>query len=111
MLDRFSEYRIMWILVFFDLPTNSRKEQKAYNQSRKNLLRDGFTMYQESVYVRNCGSMENCKVHIKRVQSFLPEHGNVSIMNITDKQFGEIRVFYGHDEQENDAPGQQLELF
>jgi CRISPR-associated protein Cas2 len=55
--------------------------------------------------------MENCKVHIKRVQSFLPEHGNVSIMNITDKQFGEIRVFYGHDEQENDAPGQQLELF
>ena len=25
----FSEYRIMWILVFFDLPTDTKKERKA----------------------------------------------------------------------------------
>ena len=25
-MDRFSEYRIMWVLVLFDLPTETKKE-------------------------------------------------------------------------------------
>ena len=29
-MDRFSEYRIMWILVFFDLPTETKKDKKVY---------------------------------------------------------------------------------
>lgn len=111
MLDRLSEYRIMWILVFFDLPTESRKDIKAYALFRKSLIKDGFTMYQESVYVRNCGSMENCNVHVKRVTAILPQKGSVSIMCITDKQFGDIKMFYGAKEQPPQAPGQQLELF
>ena len=27
-MERFSEYRIMWVLVFFDLPTETKKEKK-----------------------------------------------------------------------------------
>ena len=27
-MDRFSEYRIMWVLVFFDLPTDTKKEYR-----------------------------------------------------------------------------------
>ena len=30
-MDRFSEYRIMWVLVLFDLPTETKKEKKAYS--------------------------------------------------------------------------------
>ena len=29
-MDRLSEYRIMWVLVLFDLPTETKKEKKAY---------------------------------------------------------------------------------
>ena len=29
-MDRFSEYRIMWILVFFDLPTETKKDKKEF---------------------------------------------------------------------------------
>ena len=29
-MDRYSEYRVMWILVFFDLPTETQKDKKAY---------------------------------------------------------------------------------
>ena len=36
---RFSEYRIMWILVFFDLPTETKKEKKAYMDFRKMLIK------------------------------------------------------------------------
>ena len=94
-MDRFSEYRIMWVLVLFDLPTETRKEKKAYADFRRNLQKDGFTMFQFSIYVRHCASSENAVVHIKRVKSFLPEFGHVGIMCITDKQFGDIELFYG----------------
>ena len=110
-MDRLSEYRIMWILVFFDLPTETKKDKKAYALFRKNLQKDGFTMFQMSIYVRHCASMENAEVHIKRVKSFLPEFGHVAIMCITDKQFGNIKVFYGTKPMDPNAPGQQLELF
>ena len=110
-MDRFSEYRIMWVLVFFDLPTETKKDKKAYALFRKNRQKDGFTMFQMSIYVRHCASMENAEVHIKRVKSFLPEFGHVAIMCITDKQFGNIKVFYGTKPMVPNAPGQQLELF
>ena len=38
-MDRFSEYRIMWVLVLFDLPTETKKDKKAYTDFRKNLCR------------------------------------------------------------------------
>jgi CRISPR-associated protein Cas2 len=109
--DRLSEYRIMWILVFFDLPTETKRDKKAYMDFRKALQKDGFTMFQFSIYVRHCASMENADVHIKRVQSFLPKYGKVGIMCITDKQFSNIHLFYGAVPQRPNAPYQQLELF
>ena len=78
-MDRFSEYRIMWVLVLFDL--------------------------------RHCPSRENADVHIKRVKSFLPELGQVGILCITDKQFGEMELFIGKKEEKMPEIGQQLELF
>lgn len=110
-MDRFSEYRIMWVLVFFDLPTETKKERKIYAQFRKRLMQDGFTMFQFSIYLRHCPSAENADVHIKRVKSFLPEMGSVGIMRITDKQFGDMEIFYGKKPSVQQQPVQQLELF
>ena len=101
-MGRFSEYRIMWVLVLFDLPTETKKDKKAYTD---------FTMFQFSIYVRHCASSENATVHINRVKSFLPEYGQVGIMCITDKQFAAIELFYGKKLQGVTTPGQQLELF
>ena len=110
-MERFSEYRIMWVLVLFDLPTETKKDRKAASEFRKKLLKDGFTMFQFSIYVRHCASMENAEVHIKRVKASLPEYGQVGIFCITDKQFGNIEIFYGKKPQTLNTPGQQLELF
>ena len=110
-MDRFSEYRIMWILVLFDLPTETKKDKKAYIDFRMTLQKDGFTMFQFSIYVRHCASSENAEVHIKRIKSFLPEYGQVGIMCITDKQFENIELFYGKKILSVNTPGQQLELF
>ena len=101
----------MWALVFFDLPTETKKERKAHAKFRKNLLEDGFTMFQFSIYLRHCASRENTEVHIKRVKSFLPEKGYVGILCITDKQFAAMELFYCKKEKAIHTPYQQLELF
>ena len=110
-MNRLSEYRVMWVLVLFDLPAETKKDRKIYSEFRKKLLRDGFTMFQFSIYVRHCASKENADVHIRRVKTFLPDFGKIGIMCITDKQFGEIELFYGKKPTEVNSPGQQLELF
>lgn len=110
-MDRFSEYRIMWVLVFFDLPTETKKERKAASDFRKKLLLDGFTMFQFSIYLRNCPSKENAEVHIKRIKKELPEYGEVGILCITDKQFGMMELYQSKKQKQVHTPYQQLELF
>lgn len=111
MNDRFSEYRIMWVLVFFDLPTDTKKERKAAADFRKKLLTDGFIMFQFSIYMRHCPSSENAAVHIKRVKSFLPSLGKIGILTITDKQFGDMELFSEQKEEKPPVGYVQLELF
>lgn len=101
----------MWILVFFDLPTETKKDRKVYTDFRKRLMADGFTMFQFSIYVRHCASRENADVHVKRIKNILPEKGQIGILCITDKQFGDIELFYGKKEEKVSTPYQQLELF
>ena len=110
-MERFSEYRIMWVMVLYDLPTDTKAERKAAALFRKRIMGDGFTMFQFSAYVRHCASRENADVHLKRVKAMLPAYGQVGCLNITDKQFADIELFVCKKEVEPNAPGKQLELF
>lgn len=101
----------MWVMVFFDLPTEDAKARKAYTKFRDQLLQDGFTMFQFSIYTRHCASRENADVHINRVKSFLPPDGHIGILCITDKQFGMMELFYGSKSALNNIPNLQLEMF
>lgn len=111
MLNHLNQYRIMWVLVFFDLPVVTKKERKVAARFRKDIMADGFAMFQFSIYVRHCASVENAEVHIKRVKKLLPELGHVGILCITDKQFGSMEIFFGRKPAEAALPPQQLELF
>jgi CRISPR-associated protein Cas2 len=110
-LSRLNEYRILWVLVFFDLPVVKKKERKIAARFRKEIMGDGFSMFQFSIYVRHCPSRENADVHIKRVKRILPEKGHVGILTITDKQFGSMEIFYGQKIADTPDTPQQLELF
>lgn len=108
---RLSEYKIMWVMVFFDLPTETKKQRKDYSDFRKRLLSDGFSMFQFSIYIRSCASNENAQVHINRISKVLPPAGKVCIMNITDRQFRDIKIFEGIDRAKPLSGAIQLELF
>lgn len=101
----------MWIFVFFDLPTETAHQRKEAALFRKQLLNDGFTMLQYSVYIRHTPSRENMEVHEKRVKNFLPEEGKVTILHITDKQFSSIHTYEGLKRQPSGPTIVQLELF
>ncbi len=111
MLERLNQYRIMWVMVYFDLPVVEKAERKAAAKFRQDLLKDGFTMFQFSMYMRHCFSSENAEVHIKRVQVLMPEKGHIVVTKITDKQFGEMKIFYCKKKQKPKGDPQQLELF
>lgn len=109
---RLNAYRIMWLFVFFDLPTNTKSERKAASQFRKKLLKDGFVMMQYSVYIRHAPSSENAQVHKNRIKLFLPNKGYVSILQVTDKQYGMIQNYWGLQNKKPPVePLPQLELF
>ncbi len=101
----------MWVLVMFDLPVDTKKARKAYATFRKELLKDGFTMLQFSVYARCCPSEENLLVHTLRVERWIPDNGEVRVLSLTDKQFERMRIFWGKVRTPPTAVPQQLEFF
>ena len=106
-----SGYRCMWILVFFDLPTDTKKARRQYTIFRKQLLEDGFAMMQYSVYYRHCASPENTHVHLKRIRSIVPPDGEVRVAQFTDKQFARMEVYLGKRRIQTESEPAQLELF
>ena len=101
----------MWMVVMFDLPTDTAEDRKRYAKFRGLLLKDGFTMLQFSVYGRHCASDENAEVHEKRVVSGLPEKGNIRILKVTEKQFARMKTFYGKAPKKTEEPPLQLSFF
>jgi CRISPR-associated protein Cas2 len=90
-----SGYRLMRILVFFDLPVTKKTDRKAYSRFRKFLIRDGFDMIQFSVYARLCSCPDMTEKHIKRMRQNLPEKGSIRVMTVTDKQYSSMIIMLG----------------
>ncbi|QMU56108.1 MAG: CRISPR-associated endonuclease Cas2 [Candidatus Mycalebacterium zealandia] len=107
----FGGYRTVWIIVMFDLPTDTKRARKDYTKFRKHIMQDGFIMMQFSVYARHCASEENAYVHSGRVRESLPPEGEVRIITITDKQFGRMQIFYGKKRKKLERAPQQITLF
>jgi CRISPR-associated protein Cas2 len=101
----------MWIVVMFDLPTDTKAVRRQYTQFHKSLLKDGFVQMQYSVYIRHCSSKENTVVHAGRVKKKLPPYGEVRVLTITDKQFEKMQVFFGKRRRETEKAPLQLEFF
>jgi CRISPR-associated protein Cas2 len=106
-----SGYRILWLQVAFDLPTNEKKERKQASHFRKFLLDLGFEMCQYSIYMRWCSGKEMLNKYVKLIEKQIPESGKVSLLTFTDKQYENIVSFKGKKQKENPKNPEQLRLF
>lgn len=109
--DALNGYAIMWLYVMFDLPVETKQQRKVAARFRKDLVKDGFSMHQFSVYVRHCPSNEAAAVHVSRVKRMVPDEGLVSVLKITDKQFGDTIQFVGRKRKPPIPTPVQLEFF
>ncbi len=106
-----SGYRLMWMLVMFDLPVITHAERKAANDFRLSLLDMGFLRSQLSVYMRFCTSHSQLHTYCRRVEEILPTGGNVNILQMTDKQYERIICFDGRKAMPAKKRSEQFDLF
>lgn len=106
-----SGYRLMWVMVMFDLPVVDKAERKAATEFRNTLLDMGFEMSQFSVYLRFCSSPAQIETYCKRVEQALPKGGKVNILQFTDKQYERIISFQGKALQPAFQSPDQFDLF
>ena len=76
----------------FDLPTKTKRDRKKYTLFRKQMLDDGFTMLQYSVYMRICKSNYSANAHIKYIKRIIPLKGEVRILKLTEKTYNSMEI-------------------
>lgn len=104
--------KFMRIFVFFDLPTNTKKERREASKFRKFLLDDGYDMLQYSVYVRICKGPDAIDKHRKHIQVKLPQKGNIRFLAITNATYERMENILGdYTQNEKKKGNKQLLLF
>ncbi|WP_019962207.1 CRISPR-associated endonuclease Cas2 [Woodsholea maritima] len=106
-----SGYQILWILVTFDLPVETKAQRKAATQFRQHLLDLGFEMSQFSNYMRFCKGKEQFETYVNRIEAALPEWGNIYIYQFTDRQYENIIRFCDQSRKRQKKNPNQLALF
>ncbi len=101
-----SGYRIMWLLVMFDLPVLTKRERKAATNFREHLQNLGFERCQFSVYLRCCSGKEKVEFFVGRIRERLPEGGKVDMLSFTDKQYEKIISFQSRIRKRRKNPDQ-----
>ncbi len=105
-----SGYRLMWMMVLFDLPVTSGEDRRNASKFRKFLLDNGFEMSQFSVYLRFCGSRDKVQSMVKKLDEKAPLKGKISILFFTDKQFGSVINIRNTEKIGPQLPPEQLEI-
>lgn len=102
----------MRLLVFFDLPTLTVQNKRAYTLFRRFLVQNGYDMLQFSVYGRVVNGHDGMVTHIRRLKSNLPPAGSVRCLYISEKQFSHMLFLVGKPKrQEKKVDAKQLLLF
>ncbi|XJZ27778.1 CRISPR-associated endonuclease Cas2 [Bacillota bacterium Lsc_1132] len=90
-----SPYKVMRLLLFFDLPMNTKAERRTYSKFRKYLINNGFTMLQFSVYAKIFPNRTSLFQYIDGLKRNLPGKGSIRIMGVTEKQYEKMLILVG----------------
>lgn len=90
-----SSLRFMRMIVFFDLPTETNEDRRAYRLFRKALIKAGFLMMQESVYTKLLTTPSVERSVKNMIHKNKPEKGIVQMLTVTEKQFSKMEYIVG----------------
>ncbi len=107
-----SAFKIMWLVVMFDLPAQTKKERKRYRWLFRHLDAQSYVRLQYSVYAKVFSSLESANHGKKRLKNFVQTNikkGNIRMIMLTDAQFGKMELLIG--EQSTQETVAQPSLF
>lgn len=87
--------KFMRVLVFFDLPTETKADRREYSRFRRGLIKDGFLMMQESVYCKLALNPTAAQAIMAGVRERRPPKGLVQMLVVTEKQFSRMEFVLG----------------
>lgn len=90
----------MRILVMFDIPITTAEDRHEYRCFRNYLLRSGYLMMQESIYIKLVLNQTNAQLAIQSLYRNKPSVGLVQALTITEKQFSKMEYIIGTVESE-----------
>ncbi len=96
----------MWLVIMFDLPTQTKKDRKRYRWLSRYLDKEGYIRLQYSVYAKVFNSLESANHGKKRMKEFLKvnvKKGNVRMLLFTDAQFGKMELVVGEQSRQEEA--------
>ena len=82
------------------LPTETAKDRHEYSKFRRSLLKSGFMMMQESVYIKLALNQNNALSVVESVRKIKPAKGLVQVLTITEKQFQRMEFITGEHHSE-----------
>ena len=83
------------ILLFFDLPCETKKQRRAYGAFRKFIRSNGYVFIQKSVYCKPVCSAGALKSELKKISAASPEEGNVVALPLGYSTFMRIKTISG----------------
>lgn len=98
-----SYYRIMRLIILFDMPVQTKEQKREYVKFRDYIMDDGFLMLQYSVYIRMCPNDFSVGKHIARIKAFKPKFGNIRIIKVTENQFVNMEIIHGEKLEQEKA--------
>lgn len=91
----------MRIIVMFDLPTETPLHRHNYGKFRRYLIKSGFMMLQESIYVKLALNQNMANSIVDSIKKNKPPEGLAQILSVTEKQFSKMEIITG--EYSNDT--------
>lgn len=82
--------RFVRLVLFFDLPQETKTDQRHYRQFVKYLKMEGFIRIQYSVYAKLCINNDSAKTIQKRLKNNVPDNGDIRYLIITERQYQNI---------------------
>ena len=82
--------RFVRLVLFFDLPQETKTDQRHYRRFVKYLKTEGFIRIQYSVYAKLCINNDSAKTIQKRLKNNVPDNGDIRYLIITERQYQNI---------------------
>lgn len=98
-------YERVRLLCMFDLPTETKGEQREYRIFRKHLLENGFVMLQYSIYYRSLPNRSSLKKYESILKRFLPQGGNIRLLYVSETQFQDMIILAGSRSRQEEVVG------